>query len=246
MSGSSAHTATQSVDAVLSIDVGSPVPRHRQVYDGLRAAILSGRLRPGERLPATRSLSQQLDVSRATVEDAYDQLRTEGYVVGRQGSGTYVASPLPIDVSIAGTEESRPGLQMSLRGRRLSAGAVAPSPSEVTLDLRPHRAAPDVFPWEDWRAAVGRALTDHRAAVLETPPPGGYGPLRQAIADHVHRYRAVRCAPDDVLVVNGSQQGLNLVAHTLLDEGDRAAVEDPGYPAARLALEAQGLRVARV
>lgn len=232
------------------------LPLHRQVYEAVREAILSGRLRPGDRLPASRALAEQLSLSRTTVSAAYDQLRAEGYLLGRHGSGTYVAPSLPADALDGGPGGAAPDgflrpVRLSDWGRRISA------PNYTSLlrtgrgvsfayDFQPHRVAEDSFPMEDWRAAVNHALTGDRAAHLFYPPSAGHPELRAAIAAHVRRYRAVTCGGDQVVIVNGSQQGLNLLAQLTLDPGAHVAVEDPGYPAARLALEAQGLQVSRI
>ena len=228
----------------LHVDPTAEEPLHRQVYESIRGAILDGELRPGDRLPPTRVLAERLSVARATVTQAYDQLHAEGYLNGQQGSGTYVA-PLPTD-----HDPSPPGtpIQLSAWGRRLAAEprvSLRPSDLDVRFDLRPHRVALDSFPWDAWRAAVDAALTTDPAA-LASPPAAGLLPLREAIAAHVRRYRSVRCSPDQVIVVSGSQQGLNLLLQLLADPADAAVMEDPGYPTARLALEAHGVTVCRV
>lgn len=239
----------------LTVDPLGTGPLHRQVYDGIRRAILAAELQPGVRLPATRVLAEQLAVSRTTVAEAYDQLRAEGYVEGRHGSGTFVAFDLPTNgrrLDPAGVvPATRPPLRLSDWGRRIAAGEeVLPSPSRPEqrfhVDFRPHRVAQDLFPWDAWRAAVERAIGSDRRSLLVYPPPAGHPDLLEAIAAHVAEYRTVHCSPDQIVIVNGTQQGLNLLTQLLVDRGDRVAVEDPGYPAARLVLEARGLEVLRV
>lgn len=243
------------MDIPFAIDATSSDPRHRQVYEALRGAILAGRLRSGERLPPTRALAGELSVSRSTVAEAYDQLQSEGYIQGRQGSGTYVAPDLPDDaLPVASRErrESRHEARLPLSGlaRKLAepehaAHPVAPGET-FRYDFRPHRIAHDLFPWNDWQASVDRALAADRHHLLDYPPTAGHPDLREAIAAHVRRYRAVDCTPEQVVVVNGTLQGLNLLAQVLLDAGDRVAVEDPGYPAARLALASRGMAVSHL
>lgn len=186
-----------------------------------------------------------------TVSEAYDQLQAEGYVLGRRGSGTYVAPDLPREalpgMGRAGEQPASTGLPtLSPWGRRVAPSTATGIPPGSRWDLRPHRIADDLFPWDAWTDATEDALRKHRAALASPPEPGGLPLLREAIAAHVARYRAVRCSPGQVVVVTGSQQGLNLLAQLLLTPGDRVAVEDPGYPAARLALEAHGAVIARV
>lgn len=241
------------MELLISVDPATDVPLHRQVYDGIRHAILSGHLRPGDRLPATRSLAEQLSLSRQTVTDAYDQLEVEGYVRGRRGSGTYVAPDVLEDSRLSapiphGRLGSDTAIQLSAWGDRVLEGGRWPVEGELEgarLDLRPHRVASDVFPWDAWSEAVGRAMRG-RQELLAALPAAGHAGLRAAIAAHVRRYRGVHADAESVVVVNGSQQGLNLLAQILLDGEDRVAVEDPGYPAARLALQARGLDVARI
>jgi GntR family transcriptional regulator/MocR family aminotransferase len=245
------------MELILKIDLTSGAPRHRQVYDAIRASILEGRLRPGDRLPATRFLSQQLALSRTTVAEAYDQLQAEGYIHGRHGSGTYVASNLPEEGLPTLTSRRNAG-QRAQRVARLSGWGRRVEGEEYDVlfrpgdqrvfdyDLRPHRVAQDTFPWEAWSAAVERALGMQHDKLLAYPPSAGHPDLLEAIAAHVARYRAVACSPDQIVVVNGTLQGLNLLAQLLLEAGERVAVEDPGYPSARLAFEARRLEVTRV
>jgi GntR family transcriptional regulator/MocR family aminotransferase len=244
------------MDVVLGINPSSGAALHRQVYEALRSAILNGTLRAGARLPATRALAEQLSLSRSTVADAYDQLQAEGYIEGRHGSGTYVAPNLPDDVFPQAVQPTPPPddshhpLRLSGWGIRVVQAEVqaiaegAPA-QEYRYDFRPHRVAQDKFPWDAWRASVDRALAEDRDAMFYAPA-AGHPALRETIAEHVAKHRAVDCTPDRIVIVNGTQQGLNLLAELLLEAGENVAVEDPGYPAARLAFEAQGLTVARI
>jgi GntR family transcriptional regulator / MocR family aminotransferase len=243
------------MDVLFSVDPAAPGPLHRRLYDSVRTAILTGRLRSGDRLPATRALATQLSLSRATVSAAYDQLRAEGYLRGHHGSGTYVAPDLPEETLQSGMLPEAPRAErhvpLSAWGKRIAAdeyGALLRSTNDGDLpfDFRPHRVAAERFPWDDWSGAVHRALARSPDRFLAYPPSAGYPPLLDAVAAHVARYRAVSCEPDQVVMVSGTQQGLNLLATLVLDRGDRVAVEDPGYPAARLALEAHGLCIEHV
>lgn len=244
------------MDLVLDIDLDSGAALHRQVYESLRSAILNGSLRAGMRLPATRALAEQLSLSRSTIADAYDQLQAEGYIEGRHGSGTYVAPNLPDDALLKPTHPSQ-ALGVSSNDFRLSAWGnrvvqaerlVLPQSASVDTfqyDFRPHRVAQDLFPWDAWRAGVDHALNSNRDSLFYAPA-AGHPSLRETIAEHVAKHRSVQCSPDQIVIVNGTQQGLNLLAELLLETGERVAVEDPGYPAARLALEARGLHVSRI
>lgn len=214
------------------------------VYDQLRAAVLDGRLRPGDALPATRELARRLEVSRNTVTNAYQRLIAEGFLVGRVGAGTFVSDQVP-----------------ALRPRRAPAGSplrpTAAWRDAAALEERPTAAAsldfqlgvPDarLFPWDEWRRLVAR---QHRSARTRTTgsysDAAGDPALREAIARHVGLARAVHAGADDVLVTNGAQQAFDVLARVLVQRGTCVAVEDPGYPPARRAFAAAGAQIAAV
>ncbi|HEU5100710.1 MAG TPA: PLP-dependent aminotransferase family protein [Roseiflexaceae bacterium] len=227
-------------------------PLYQQLYEGIRSAILSGRLAGGTRLPSTRALAQELGLSRSTVINAFDQLLAEGYVYGLHGSGTYVARVLPDELLRAQPEQQR-RLPASERDGAISrrGAALADLPGLAASDQLGERAfqvglpAIDEFPRKLWGQALARCW---RAApdLLGYQHPAGYLPLRQAIAAHVTTARGVRCIAEQVIVTAGSQQGLALAAQVLLDPGDAAWIEDPGYMGARAALLAAGARLVTV
>jgi len=229
-------TASPLLLALVPIQRGNGVPLHQQVYDGLRRAILERLLRSGERLPATRVLAQELEMSRLAVLTAYEQLLHEGYLEGRVGSGTFVATTLPDDSLIAVTASDR---------RRASGPAKRPGssspPSVVRERLRPFRIsvpALDKFPHRQWTTLVVRHARALSPANMAYGDPAGVTALREAIAQHLRSSRAVRCEADQVLIVSGSQAALRLCASVLLAPGDGVAVEEPGYPGAHAALSA--------
>jgi GntR family transcriptional regulator/MocR family aminotransferase len=239
--------------ALVPLDRASRIPLHHQIYDGLRRAILDGMLRAGQRVPSTRELAAELGVSRFPVLTAYDQLLHEGYLEGKVGSGTYVRAARPDDAFRA-RSVSRPKV-----------AAVAPSPpvpAESPADLRPSPwpasgenpvrpfritvPALDRFPHALWARMVARHA--HRLAPIHMAygHPAGVPALRAAIAEHLRTTRAVRCEPEDVLVVTGSQAALRLCAAVLVRHGDRVAIEEPGYPGAHAALAAGGAELVPV
>ncbi len=238
------------IPVTLLLDARSGATLQRQVYDGLRAAILAGRLRPGSRLPSSRSLAADLAVARNTVTAAFGQLVAEGYAEARVGAGTVVARALPDDLTKlaarlaldSGTAPARNRPRISRRGRSLAAARAC---CDVTT-LRPFQPgwpALDQVPLDLWwRLAmrVGRRLGRDR---LGHGDPAGYAPLRQAIAQYVAVSRGVRCTEEQVVVTSGSQQALFVAAQALLDPGDAAWVEDPAYPGTVNALRAAGARL---
>jgi GntR family transcriptional regulator/MocR family aminotransferase len=227
----------------LPLDAAGETPLFRQLYDGLRRGILEGRLAAGLRLPATRSLAVELSVSRNTVLNAYEQLLAEGYLEGKRGSGTYVAHALP-DPPVQGracpaSGQRAPALRpaLSQRGQSLTRAAALAAPDRgMPRAFRTGVPALDAFPHETWMRLVARHHRRPPRDLLSYNDPAGYAPLRRAVADHLGPARAVHCEPEQVLVIAGSQQGIDLIARVLLDPGDTAWVEDPGYPSARAAL----------
>ena len=244
------NTATARAPLVaLHLDRALPLPLHRQLYDQVREIILSGRLAPGARLPSSRALTRDLAVSRNTVVTAFEQLLSEGYIEGRVGSGTYVSNVLP-DALLAARHRADPvparrvGPGLSRRGRRLSAALPARTRSYTAFEPR----FPELgrFPFEVWGRLLAKWWRRPARGLLTDGDPAGYRPLRQAIADHLGAFRGLRCEADAVIIVSGAPQAVTLVSQLLLDEGERAWVEEPGYPGLRAALVAAGLDPAPV
>jgi GntR family transcriptional regulator / MocR family aminotransferase len=232
----------------LPLDARASVPLFRQLYDGVRRGILDGTLAPGLRLPATRQLASELGVSRNTVLNAYEQLLAEGYLQGRTGSGTYVPPTLPEELlqvrTAPNTTRSKPinRRALSRRGELLAhTSMTSHRPSWEARPFRPGIPALDAFPFETWTRLVTRHHRRPPCDLLSYDDPAGYAPLRKAIADYLGPARAVHCDPEQVLIVTGSQLGLDLIARLLLDSGDKAWMEDPGYPSARAVLQGAGV-----
>jgi GntR family transcriptional regulator/MocR family aminotransferase len=220
------------------------VPLHARVYRTLRSHILGGRLGPGARLPSARSLAADLGVSRNTVETAFLQLAAEGYIVRRTGSGTYVAHSLPEVAPFrprhaAGIAGGPPGL--ARRGRRIA--ELGTTEIERDTQTGPCDSDVDGFPAVTWNRILARRARRAGREALLPADSAGVPELRRAIAEHLALTRGVRAEPEQVVVVNGTQQGVDLVARLLLDPGAPAAVEEPGYPSAWAALVAAGARV---
>jgi GntR family transcriptional regulator / MocR family aminotransferase len=220
-------------------------PLFRQIYAGFRAAILAGQIRAGERLPSTRDLGEQLHVSRTVVVMAFDQLLAEGYVEGRRGSGTYVSE--------IGTErgKEKPSLARLHLSRFGSAAALAgvraniPNRARTGLryDFSYGRSPVERFPLESWRRILIQRTRRATVRTHQYGPPMGEDSLREAIAAHLRRSRAVVCDASQVIVVNGSQQALDLLTRVLVERGDRVAVEDPQYQGGREVFRAAGARI---
>ncbi|MEA1673957.1 PLP-dependent aminotransferase family protein [Nitrospirillum sp. BR 11163] len=217
----------------LMLDRQAPTSLQDQIVAYFRAAALSGRLPAGTRLPSSRELARDQGLARITVVQAYDRLVAEGYVAARAGAGMYVAD----DVAAAATP--RP-----VASGTIDAPAM-PQP-EVPLPLTAGIPALDRFPWADWAKAGAAAQRGGPAGLLAYGDPGGAMELRAAIANYVAVARGITCTPDQVIVISGAQQGIDLVARTLLCPGDAVWFEEPGYVAGRSALAAAGLQVVPV
>jgi GntR family transcriptional regulator / MocR family aminotransferase len=222
----------------------------RQVYVGIRDAILSGAFRAGERLPSTRDLAEQLGLSRTVVLLAYDQLLAEGFVTGRGGSGTYVADGL--GRGVADTPKRRSAkVRLSRFGVAAeAAAAMVDSPGRrstaVRFDFGYGRSDLETFPFEMWRRMLFRNARMASVRAFDYGPASGSLVLREAICRHLRRSRAVVCDASEVIVVNGSQQALDLVARVLVEPGDLVAIEDPHYDGMREVLRAAGARLVGV
>jgi GntR family transcriptional regulator/MocR family aminotransferase len=231
----------------------SGTPAYRWLYSALRAEILEGRLRPGTQVPATRDLAEQYGLSRGTIVSAFEQLKSEGYVEGSVGSGTYVSKVLPDDLlhvspnlSTASPAQRKQRQHMSDYGRRVK---LFPG-----FEVRPSRAfranlpAVDLFPTTLWAQLAARRWRSASANLLVGCDAMGYGPLREAVADYMGASRGVQCVPEQVAIVSGVQEALDLVARLFLNPRDRVCMEDPGYPGAAIVFEAVGakIRAARV
>jgi GntR family transcriptional regulator / MocR family aminotransferase len=219
-------------------------PLHARVYRTLRSHILDGTLGPGARLPSARGLAADLRVSRNTIESAFLQLAAEGYIVRRTGSGTYVADTVPEVAPFrhrrtAATTGSSAGL--ARRGRQIAELGT----TEIERDTQTGPCASDVdaFPEATWNRILARQARRAGREALLPADSAGVPELRRAIAEHLALTRGVGAEMEQVVVVNGTQQAVDLIARLLLDPGAVAAVEEPGYPSAWAALVAAGARV---
>ena len=206
----------------------------RWLYDELRNAILDGRLKRAARLPATRDLALQCSASRGTVVTVFDQLQAEGYIVSRTGSGTVVSDRLPEDL---------------LHVPRRRVATVAKPLRTVSKPARAFRLNEpglDQFPIDAWTRIASRRLRAVSRELLGNGDACGYAPLRQAVAEYLGASRGVRCSAEQVIIVSGVQQALDLLARVILKLGDAIWLEDPGYPGARAAFERAGAKVSAV
>ncbi|PWT91870.1 MAG: PLP-dependent aminotransferase family protein [Acidobacteria bacterium] len=216
-------------------------PLYRKFYKSIRTSILTGQFSAGYRLPATRQMAEEYGVSRNTIAAAYDQLIAEGYVQARTGSGTYVAPSIPDDfmqTEVDRQKSHKSGLRkLSTRGAAIA---------EIRLNWQTRQApvkpftpcVPSVadFPFQTWARLTSKRLRSPVRSLWNYGDPAGYKPLREAIAAHLGSTRGVNCNAEQVVVVSGTQQAVDLTARVLLDANDFVWVENPGYMGTRGAL----------
>lgn len=217
----------------LTLDKNDALPLYEQLYRQLRARILDGRLPSGEKLPPSRQLARACGVARITVTEAYERLAAEGFVVGHRGAGTFVAK-LP-----EGGTVIPPGTAVSFTppltdwGQRLAAARLPESPPgpRPPIDFGFGRSFPHIFPYDIWRKLLARYLSTDDVMLSRYGSAAGFAPLRAALADYLGRWRGVRCTPEQVVIVSGAQQAVDILARLLLSPGDEVLVETPGYTA---------------
>ena len=223
----------------LSLDRAKPIPLARQIEAHLERLIRERLLAPGAKLPATRELAQTLGVNRATVALAYEELVAAGWARAHVGQGTFVAdsprepappapsAPAPIDWAALFSRSARIIGVPDEQAR--SVGLAAGAPGVVSFA----GGMPDsgLFPTDAFRRVLNQVVREEGEALLQYYPVEGYPPLRAYLAAYLLRF-GVEARPDEILIVNGSQQGFDLIARTLLDPGDFVAIEAPTYPRA--------------
>jgi GntR family transcriptional regulator/MocR family aminotransferase len=237
-----------------------------QVYRALRGEILGGRLASGERVPSTREIAELLKISRNTAVMAYEQLLAEGYIESRVGAaGTVVAPVLPPEGSVSRPASAHPARPANLRssrpvrpilaagGKRFLRSARACSkslglssltweltPERMRYDFRPGRPSFADLPYALWCRLLGARARRASLPDLEYGPPAGRRELRAAISTRLRRLRGLDASPDRIVIVNGTQQALDLICRVLLNPGDRVLLEEPHYTGARCAFQAAG------
>ncbi|HEX5181410.1 MAG TPA: PLP-dependent aminotransferase family protein [Gemmatimonadaceae bacterium] len=258
------HRVPSAPSILVRLDTTRDEPLHHQVYADIRDAILAGRIAARSQLPSTRLLAKELEISRTTVSLAFDQLRAEGFLDTRERGGTYVAATIPDRaLSVARHPVRRPAAHprpttransppiVSTPSRRGAALAALATPSIALSRLQPRAfrsgvPSLDAFPHRVWGQISARLWRRAPRALLAYGVPNGHEPLRKAIAHYLEASRGARCSSEQVIVVGGSQEALYLAAHLLIEPGESAWIENPGYPGARNALSAAGARLVGV
>ncbi len=223
------------------LSANADLPLHRQLYEALRRSMLDGKLASGDRLPSSRELATDLDLSRNTVVAALNQLTVEGYLSSHIGSGTYVNDNVPKAPTPTATTFAGQTALMSSRGMALASTYCAHA-----LEIQPFTggiADFSAFPTALWQRLQNKHWRMSYPDMLDYSYSGGYAPLRRAVADYLRVFRSVQLDAEQVIITSGTQQSLELCAQMLADHGDTVWVEDPAYWGAVKAFMATGLKL---
>ena len=223
-------------------------PAWRWLYETLRQQILTGHLKAGARLPATRDLAEQYGFARGTIVSAFEQLKAEGYAEGQVGSGTYVTRALPETLLQVGSQKSSEGGSTTTPKRSLAqygknVNLFPGYESRPTRAFRPNLPALELFPMELWTKTTARVLRRALTRVLMGCESMGYLPLREIVAEYLSTSRGVQCSAVQIAIVSGIQEALDITARLLLEPGDIVCMEDPGYTGAAAVFAASQARL---
>jgi GntR family transcriptional regulator/MocR family aminotransferase len=244
----SKHTDTLTL-VDLRLERNSPIPLHRQMYVQIRDLIVDGRLTAGQPIPSSRAIASTFDVSRSTVVVAFEQLAMEGYINGRVGDATRVAQVVRSEPEAARRGITRPASNrplLSQRGTTLASAGGAPRDISQLVPFAPGMPAINAFPNALWGQLSLRRWRKPDTSLLSYGESAGYRPLREAIAAYVGSTRGARCSADQVIIVNGSFQAIEMALRLLSNPDDPILLEDPGYAGMRGTAAAVGLRAVPV
>jgi GntR family transcriptional regulator/MocR family aminotransferase len=233
------------IPPLIAVDRKATKPLYQQIYEAYRSRIVRGELRGGELVPSTRELARELRISRLPVVNAYSQLLAEGHFESRVGSGTFIATTIPTHSRSPLSHRGRTGAGP----RSLSACARAlpkfERPSWVEHLGAFQVGQPDLrnFPVEVWSRLLSRYSRELKVRALQYGNPMGLDELRESVATYLRTSRGVRCEPEQIMIVSGSQQALDVSTRVLLDPGARVWVENPGYWLVQHVLAAAGCRM---
>ncbi len=226
---------------IARLSLQGKLPLHRQLYEALRRAILDGKLTAGERLPSSRELTQDLNLSRNTVVAALNQLAVEGYLVSSIGSGTFVNDSVPRAAARRPSAQHGHGMKLSRRGQALATSFCA-----TQLEIQPFTpgiADFSAFPVALWQRLQNKHWRMTYPDMLDYSYSGGYAPLRRSVADYLRVFRSVPLEVEQVIITSGTQQSMDLCAQLLADHNDTVWLEDPAYWGAVKAFMATGLKL---
>lgn len=221
-----------------------------QIFESIRELIINQYLKPGELLPSSRLLSEQLNVSRNTVILAYDRLISEDYVYSKESVGTFVNASLPeesltlkkyLEANVINDDEQSEFHPILFKGRVQALN----NPHKELLDIDFWIGKPDYksFPVSTWRKLMLNKLRSSGPDMIQYHDPAGISELREAIANHIRPARGIDVDPGQIVIVNGSQEALNVAARLLVQQGTKVVTECPCYQGAVFVLESYGAEI---
>jgi GntR family transcriptional regulator / MocR family aminotransferase len=236
------------ISPIIVVDRKAATPLHKQIYNAFRAAILRGDIRPGQQIPSSRELASEIQVSRFPVLNAYAQLQAEGYFESRACAGTFVSSSLPeqlmsVEKPFVKPIQSHSGPRHVARRALLYPTFPGSNIPRGWGAFGVHQPAYELFPFQIWAGLLNQHSKNPNANALSHVDPLGSQRFREAICSYLRTARAVKCEPNQIMIVSGSQQALDLTARVLLDQNDPVWVEEPGYILQRTVLNAAGCRL---
>ncbi|PHM36571.1 PLP-dependent aminotransferase family protein [Xenorhabdus innexi] len=224
-----------------------------QVYHTIRNAILDGRLTENTKIPSTRALAEMMSISRNSVIAGFDRLTDEGYLIARKGSGTYVSTTIPDKlVAINRTYESKEKKTIAASNLSTATNALMPFWEKIQPESNQYPifnigvGCVDQFPHKLWGQLTGRVWRHSKKTIGQFSQPDGYPLLKKVLADYIHATRGVNCSEHQIIIVNGTQQAINLTARVLLQQGDKVWLDDPSYDSARAIFTAMGAQIAAI
>lgn len=230
----------------MALDFGSETPLYRQIAMWFEKAIASGKLQPGQRVLSTRVLAKELKVSRIPVLGAYKLLIEAGYLQTFVGAGTCVSVSIP-DALMSPETESRPDASavelQSTAKRALSRRALGMSgPARSWMQRCRGCTNLEQFPMAAWSKLLSRHIRKVSPDIMGHGDPMGYGSFREALAEFLGAFRAVKCDASQIMVTTGRQQALQIASLALLDPKDSVWIEEPCHPGTLRAVQAAGAR----
>jgi GntR family transcriptional regulator/MocR family aminotransferase len=239
------------ISPIIAVDRKATTPLHKQIYNAFRTAILRGDIRSGQQIPSSRELATEIKVSRFPVLNAYAQLQAEGYFESRACAGTFVSASLPeqlmsVQKPVVKAVQSHSGPRHVARRALLFPAFDRTKVPRGWGAFGVHQPAYELFPFQIWASLVNQHSKNPNANALSQVEPLGLERFREAICGYLRTARAVKCEPNQIMIVSGSQQALDITARVLLDEGDPVWVEEPGYVLQRTVLNAAGCRLVPV
>lgn len=230
----------------IKLNKGLKTPFYKQLYQTLRIAILEGKLSFGQKLPGARSLAKELNISRNTVNLAYEQLAIEGYIQRDTGSGSYI-NELPEKYLKADKihNKSNPNKKILLLNTIIGSSEQIKRNKETDQIVPFQHGIPalDEFPFNVWTKFINMSSRELNKSLIGYSNAKGYRPLRESIAKYLMSYRGVNCTADRIIIVNGSHQATDLVSRLLLKKNSKVWVEDPGYFGARSTIIFNGAEI---